>query len=205
MPSEDQPQIYLVSPTEFELSAYSETLRAVLDAREIACFRLAMPGADQDTLSRNADVLREVCHSTDVAIVIENHFRLAASLGLDGVHLTDGPRQIRDVRKELGADAILGAYCGNSRHAGLSAGEAGADYVAFGPINPDLLGDGSAADTDLFHWWSDLIEVPVVAEGGLDRDAVQRLYSATDFFAFGKEIWNTSDPIAALNALLPRD
>lgn len=203
MPRDDQPQIYLVSPTEFELSAFSESLKAVLDAREIACFRLSMPGADQDALSRNADLLREVCHSADVAIVIENHFRLAASLGLDGVHLTDGPRLVRDVRKELGGDAIVGSYCANSRHAGLSAGEAGADYVAFGPITPDLLGDGSSADFELFEWWSELIEVPIVAEGGLDAAAIKRLFPATDFFAFGKEIWSTPDPVKALNTLYP--
>ncbi|HIE71875.1 MAG TPA: hypothetical protein EYP98_17775, partial [Planctomycetes bacterium] len=57
----------------------------------------------------------------------------AQRLGLDGVHLTDGSRSVRVARKELGPDAIVGAFCGTSRHDGMVAGEAGADYVALGP------------------------------------------------------------------------
>ncbi len=41
---------------------------------------------------------------------------------------------MRDVRKALGADRIVGAFAGASRHKGMTLAEAGADYVAFGPV-----------------------------------------------------------------------
>jgi len=89
-----------------------------------------------------------------------------------------------------------------TRHEGISAAEAGADYVAFGPVGANPLGDGSQAPFDLFAWWSEMIEVPVIAEGALTVELVERLGPVTDFFGVGEEIWATDDPAAALRALL---
>ncbi|KAA9009085.1 thiamine phosphate synthase [Histidinibacterium aquaticum] len=198
----EQPQIYLVTPPEFELSTFPDRLAACLDAEEVACVRLALATHDEDRLSRAADALREVTHARDVALVIERHALLAERLGLDGVHLTDGARSVRAMRKELGDDAIIGAFCGTSRHDGMTAAEAGADYVSFGPVGVTALGDGTRAERDIFEWWSDMIEVPVVAEGALDEETVRSLWPVTDFFGIGEEIWTQDDAAAALTALL---
>jgi thiamine-phosphate pyrophosphorylase len=173
----------------------------VLEAAEIACIRLALATRDEDKLLRAADAVREVAHAHDVALVIDTHVVLAQRLGLDGVHLTDGSRSVRHARKELGPDAIVGAFCGASRHDGMSAAESGADYVSFGPLSGESLGDGTLADRDLFQWWSEMIEVPVVAEGGLTPELVASLTPVTDFFGIGEEIWSAEDPVAALAAL----
>ena len=84
----------------------------------------------------------------------------------------------------------------------MTAGEAGADYVAFGPIGVTPLGDGSRVDFDLFEWWSEVIEVPIIAEGALTADLVAQFGPVTDFFAVGEEIWRHDDPLAALKALI---
>lgn len=202
MSETERPQINLITPPEFELEVFPDRLAAVLDSTEIACVRLAMASRDEDRLARAADALRLVCHARDVAIVIERHVLLVERLGLDGIHLTDGARQIRKLRKDLGDDAIIGAFCGTTRHEGISAAEAGADYVAFGPVGETGLGDGTRAEFELFQWWSEMIEVPVVAEGALTTDLVARLGPVTDFFGIGDEIWASADAPAALKALL---
>jgi thiamine-phosphate pyrophosphorylase len=202
MADSDTPQIYLVSPPEIELSRFPDALARVLDAREVACVRLALATREEERLVRAADALREVTAARDVALVIAEHVGLAERLGLDGVHLS-GARGVRAARKALGADAIVGAQCGASRHDGMNAGEAGADYVAFGPVSGADLGDGTLAPRELFAWWSEMIELPVVAEGGLDEATVRSLWDVTDFFAFGEEIWGAEDPVARLAALLP--
>lgn len=199
---EDRPQLYLITPPAFELESFPDRLAAVLDGYEVACLRLAMAGRDEDRIARAADALRQVAHARDVALVIETHAGLVTRLGLDGVHLTDGARSIRKLRKDLGADAIIGAACGVTRHEGISAAEAGADYVSFSPVGETTLGDGSRAEADLFDWWSEMIEVPVVAEGALTADLVARLGAVTDFFAVGEEIWQQDTPLAALKALM---
>ncbi|WP_281972024.1 thiamine phosphate synthase [Ruegeria faecimaris] len=202
MDTPEQPQIYLITPPTITLSTFPDQLARVLDSTEIACIRLALAGNDEDTIARAADACREVAHTRDVALVISNHVLLAQRLGLDGVHLDDGARSVRYVRKELGADAIVGCFCGTSSHDGMSAGEAGTDYVAFGPVGTSSLGDGTVAEHDLFQWWSEMIEVPVVAEGGLTPELIRDLSPFTDFFGIGDEIWSQDNPAAGLNDLI---
>ena len=198
--TEDAPQLYLIAPALITASELGDRLSAVLDAHPVACLRL--PGAGDETeLGRIADIARDIAHARDVAVVIEDHVALALRHGLDGVHLTGGARPVRHARKELGADAIVGAFCGGSRHEGMNAGEAGADYVSFGPCGSTALGLGEPADLEIFQWWSEMIEVPVVAEGALDAALVRRLWTIADFIAIGPEIWSAEDPAAALSAL----
>jgi thiamine-phosphate pyrophosphorylase len=202
MDTPDTPQLYLITPPDFELGSFPDTLARVLDAHAIACVRLALATRDEDRLLRAADALREVTTARDVALVIADHTLLAERIGLDGVHLSDAARSVRHARKTLGEDAIVGAFCSGSRHDGMAAGEAGADYVSFGPVRPTALVDGSFAEMDLFQWWSEVIEIPMVAEGALDADQIRALAPFTDFFGIGDEIWAAEDPVKALENLL---
>ena len=79
--AEDTPQLYLVTPIDFELSAFLPRLEACLDAAEIACLRLALGGSDEDRIGRAADGLREVAHARDIPIVIETHGLIAKAHG----------------------------------------------------------------------------------------------------------------------------
>lgn len=196
----DAPQLYLITPAGAQASALRPLLTEVMDRFPASCLRIRA-GAEEDELGRLADLAREIAHARDVAVVIDDHVHLAKRHGLDGVHLTDGARTVRYARKELGADAIVGAFCGTSRHEGLAAAEAGADYVSFGPVGDSLLGRASSAPLDLFQWWSEMIEVPVVAEGALTRDLIEELSPYCEFLAIGAEIWGDGEPAATLSGL----
>lgn len=202
MSDAERPQITLITPPAFDLEVFPDRLAAVLDSSEIACLRLSLASRDEDELLRAADACRLIAHERDVAIVIEDHLLLVERLGLDGVHLSDGARSVRKARKDLGADAIVGAYCGVTRHEGMNAGEAGADYAAFGPLGETALGKGERVEFDLFEWWSQVIEVPCIAEGALTVDLIEKFGPVTDFFGIGAEIWGAEDPAAALKALI---
>ena len=203
MTDQDQPntpQLYLITPVGAAASTVGPLLADVMDRFPVACLRI--PGAGtEDELGRLADLAREIAHARDVAVVIDDHVELARRHGLDGVHLTDGARSVRHARKELGPDAIVGAFCGGSRHDGMNAAEAGADYVSFGPCRETALGHGPIAETDLFQWWSEMIEVPVVAEGALTPELIGQLAPVCDFIALGLEIWSEEDPVSTLGTL----
>lgn len=197
----ETPQLYLITPPVFDIAAFPRTLAACLDTVDAGCVRLALASRAEDDISRAADALREVCHPRDVAIVIESHVRMATPLGLDGVHLLDGARSVKAARRQLGEDAIVGAFCAASRHDGMTAGELGADYASFGPIGATALGLTEPVPLDLFHWWSEVIEVPCVAEGALTANLLRALAPHTDFFAIGDEIWGADNPAHALRQL----
>ena len=201
MGTQELPQIYLVTPSILDLETYPVQLAQILDTVDIACLRLGLSSTDEDEIARTADALRDVAHARDIMLVIERHALMVDRLGLDGVHLTDGGRNLRQLRKDMGNDIILGAFCNTSRHEGIGAGEAGADYVSFGPVVASTLGDGNQVDPELLSWWSEMIEVPVVVEGGLTQGIIRNLSNKVDFFAIGPEIWSTEDPLVSLQAL----
>src|SRR3546814_13873884 len=60
-----------------------------------------------------------------------------------------------------------GVTCHDSRHLAMEAGEAGADYVAFGAFYPTTTKDSMhRPDPAILGWWSTLFEIPCVAIGG---------------------------------------
>jgi thiamine-phosphate pyrophosphorylase len=199
MPDDTTTRLYLVAPARPSLSEVAEATARLLDAHDFACVRIGAGNASEDDLSRAADTFRPVAHARDVPLLMTDHFRLVSPLGLDGVHLTDGSRSVRAARKQLAKDAIVGAYAHTSRHEGMTAGEIGADYVSFGPLTQSSLGDGKLAPFELFQWWSEMIELPVVAEGGLTPQVFADLAPVTDFICLGDELWSHPDgPEAAM-------
>jgi thiamine-phosphate pyrophosphorylase len=197
----DAPRLYLITPPAFEPAAFAPLLAAALDAGGVACVRLDLVG-DEAAIRRAAGALRPVCVARDVALVIADHLRLVGPLGLDGVHLADGSAAaVRRAREALGPEAIVGAGAGASKHRGMTAAEAGADYVALGPVAAGALGTGEEADADLFAWWSEMIETPSVAEGGLTLDAARALAPLADFLAPREAVWDAPEgPAAAVRA-----
>ncbi len=197
----EMPGLYLLSPPLVD-DAFLATLERILERVEVACLRLSLAAMGEEDVARAVERVRPLAEAADLPVVIENHYRLVAPLGLAGVHLTDGARSVRKARKALGGRAIVGAACGASRHEGLGAGEAGADYVAFGPVGDTQLGTGEPAAFETFAWWHEMIELPVVAEGGLTPARARSLAPVADFLAIGPEIWPRDDPAAALESIL---
>lgn len=197
----DQPPIYLVTPDDAEPEALVPALEAALDTGAVACVRLSLASPDEEVWRRAADRIRRVTEPRDVALVVRDHFRLARAEALDGVHLSDGRVPLRRVRSELGPDRIIGAFGGAERHQGMVLAEAGADYVSFGPVgDAGALGDGSRAERALFEWWSEMIETPVVAEGGVTLAHAVALKGLADFIVPDLSIWQEPDIAASIGA-----
>ncbi len=192
-----EPRLYLLTPKLTEAAPFADALAAALDAAPAACVRLRMAAEGEDPLRRVADALREIAHARDVAFVLTDHYRLARPLGLDGVHLEDARLTVRDARKELGPDGVVGAFAGASRHQGMVAAEAGADYVSLGPVAATGLGAGEVAEAGLFEWWAEMIETPVVAEGGVTPEIARALAGSADFLAADAAVWDHPDGPAA--------
>jgi thiamine-phosphate pyrophosphorylase len=170
-------QLYLAAPAVLPAD-FGAMLAGVLDAVEVACLRLP-PAADIEELVRLAQ-------KRGAAVVIAGDIELAARLGADGVHLPY-LTNYGAARSRLGADAILGVACGDSRHAAMEAGEEGANYVSL------------AADLELVRWWAEIMTVPVVVELGEGFDqAADFIATGAEFIALGESLWN--DPAGAAAA-----
>jgi thiamine-phosphate pyrophosphorylase len=94
---------------------------------------------------------------------------------------------------------ILGITCHDSRHLAMTAGELGADYVAFGAFFPTATkASGYAADLDLLRWWGEVMTVPCVAIGGITAGNCAPLVQAgADFLAVVGAVWGHPEGAAA--------
>jgi thiamine-phosphate pyrophosphorylase len=201
MSADAGPGLYLVTPPAFEPAPFADALAVALDAGPVACVRLALDGSEA-AIRAAADALRPVCADRGVALVIAEHVRLVKPHGLDGVHLSVAAvKAVRAARAELGSERVVGAWGGDSRHWGMTAAEAGADYVSLGPVAAGALGDGREAEPALFEWWAAMIETPVVAEGGMTPEIARALAPSVDFVAARMSVWAAPEgPAAAIRA-----
>ncbi|NWN33413.1 thiamine phosphate synthase, partial [Klebsiella michiganensis] len=110
---------------------------------------------------------------------------LAKRLGADGVHLGQEDGDPREARAVLGPQMQIGVTCHDSRHLAMEAGEAGADYVAFGAFYPTSTKETRhRPEPVILSWWSALFELPCVAIGGITPENAPPLVKAgADFLA----------------------
>lgn len=197
-------RLYLVTPPALEPAAFAPILAEALDAGDVACVQLRLKDCPEDDIRRACDVLRPVAQEREVAFILNDHPRLARETGCDGVHVGQTDTPYRDARKIMGNDAIVGVTCHDSRHLAMIAGEEGADYVAFGAFFPTATKTAEyKAEPDLLSWWSELMEVPCVAIGGITAENCAPLVTAgADFLAVVNAVWgHPQGPGAGVRAL----
>ena len=197
-------QLYLISPLDVS-GAFAQRLERALDAGPVAAFQFRVKDIDQHAAARLAQPLQEICAARDVAFIVNDSVALARRLGADGVHLGQDDGSVAEAREVLGREAQIGVTCHASRHLALDAGEAGADYVAFGSFFPSQTkASEHRPEPELLAWWSQLLEIPCVAIGGIVPDNCAPLVAAgADFLAVSGAVWS-GDEAAAVRAFADR-
>ncbi len=185
-------QLYLISPLETGGSFPDRLDRALAAGDGLAtAFQFRVKDVDQHEAARLAAPLQEICAARDVGFIVNDSVPLAKRLKADGVHLGQSDGLVADAREELGREIQIGITCHASRHFAMEAGEAGADYVAFGSFFPSPTKDSEhRPEPEILEWWSALFEIPCVAIGGITPDNCKPLVKAgADFLAVSHAVW----------------
>lgn len=191
-------QLYLISPPDVG-GDFPTRLERALSGGPVAAFQFRIKEVDRHEAARLAAPLLEICRGGDVAFIVNDDMGLAKRLGADGVHLGQGDGDPRDARALLGPSAQIGITCHDSRHLAMEAGEAGADYVAFGAFFPTATkATTHRPDPSILGWWSRLFEIPCVAIGGITPGNGGPLVEAgADFLAVCGAVWSHAQGPAA--------
>ncbi len=194
---DDRCRLYLVTPPVLP-PGFRDTLAAALDAGDVACVQLRLKDAPPAAVRRAIAELLPVAQARDVAFLLNDDALLAAETGCDGAHLGQGDGDHAAGRMAL-SGRILGITCHDSRHLAMTAGEMGADYVAFGAFFPTSTKEVQHhASLDLLRWWSEMMEIPCVAIGGITAANCAPLVRAgADFLAVVGAVWNHPQGAAA--------
>ena len=194
-------KLYLISVQDVG-GAFPDRLKAALGAGPVAAFQLRVKDVDEHDLAQLAEPLQRICADHDTAFIVNDSMALAKRIGADGVHLGQSDGDVREARALLGPAAQIGRTCHDSRHLAMEAGEAGADYVAFGAFYPTTTKPSNyRPHPSILSWWSALFEIPCVAIGGITPDNAKPLIDAgADFLAVCQAVWSKDDPGAAVAA-----
>ena len=194
-------KLYLISPTDVA-GSFGDRLKAALEPGVAAAFQLRLKDVQEDEIARLAEPLQRICSDLDVTFIVNDSMTLAKRIGADGVHLGQSDGDIGAARALLGPSAQIGRTCHDSRHLAMEAGEAGADYVAFGAFYATTTKPSNfRPDPSILTWWSSLFEIPCVAIGGITPDNAKPLVNAgADFLAVSQAVWREQDPGSAVRA-----
>ena len=197
-------RVYLITPPRFDPEPFAGLLAAALDADDVAAVQLRLKDVDDDAWRRAIDVLRPVTQARDVAFLLNDRADLVVATGCDGAHVGQEDMPAREARRLIGPNLTLGVTCKGSRDLAMQAGEDGADYVAFGAFYPSGTKDVTATiGPEILEWWSEMMELPSCAIGGITPENCAPLVRAgANFLAVVGCIWNHPDgPAAGVKAL----
>jgi thiamine-phosphate pyrophosphorylase len=196
-------ELYLLTPPKIDAD-FADVLARTLDAGRVSALQLRLKEHSDADIERLAPKLIEIAHQHGVSVILNDNPALAAKLGCDGVHIGQEDGSIRDARAALGPKAIVGVTCHDSRHLAMTAGEQGADYVAFGAFfDTATKSPKTRADLDILVWWTELFELPCVAIGGITLETASEVIAAgADYIAVCGGVWSHPDgPEAACAGL----
>jgi thiamine-phosphate pyrophosphorylase len=197
-------RVYLITPPRLDPVPFADLLAAALDADDVAAVQLRLKDVDDDAWRRAIDVLRPVTQARSVAFLLNDRADLAVATGCDGAHVGQEDMPAREARRLMGPNLTLGVTCKGSRDLAMQAGEDGADYVAFGAFYPSGTKDVTATiGPEILEWWSEMMELPSCAIGGITPENCAPLVQAgANFLAVVGCIWNHPDgPAAGVKAL----
>ncbi len=201
MSDRPKPRLYLITPPKIEnLDLFAKTLQGVIEAGDVACLQLRLKEAGDGELLAAASVLFPMAQDLGVACLVNDRADLAKLAGADGVHIGQSDGTVAEARKQVGQDGVIGVTCHDSRHLGMEAAEAGADYVAFGAFfDTATKAAPTRANLDILSWWQEIMEIPCVAIGGITPDNGADLVKAgADFLAVSAGVWSwPQGPVAA--------
>ncbi len=162
-----------------------DTLSGALLALRGGCrwIQLRMKEASVEEVAKTGRLLREECRKYGARLILNDHVKLAAEIGADGVHLGLSDMPVREARALLGKDYLIGGTA-HSFETVQRHHRDGADYVGIGPfrytttkknLSPVL---GQEGYTDILRYMrASGITLPVVAIGGIlceDLPALRR-------------------------------
>ena len=123
--------LYAITPDQADTQLLVGQVRAALESGVRLVQYRDKISTMADKLARSR-TLNALCQRFDAQLIINDDVVLAIETGAAGVHLGGEDGSIRDARRLLPANSIIGASCYNDLRLAQTALADGASYVAFG-------------------------------------------------------------------------
>jgi thiamine-phosphate pyrophosphorylase len=188
-------RLYLITPVVEDAAAFAPRLAEACATGQVSALLLRLPKADERTLVNHIKVLAASVqdHGTALLIASEGGADLAivaGRAGADGVHVTSGQFDLKELRQQLKSERALGVGGIRTKDEAMNAGEAGADYLLLGEPRPD--GSIPALDgvVERATWWAEIFETPCAVYAPEIEAIPQLVATRAEFIALGDAVWS---------------
>ena len=126
-----------------------------------------------DELKKEALLIKDSCN---VPLIIDNNIEVCKAVGADGVHVGQDDMPVKEARKILGPDYIIGATAHNVSEA-IQAEKDGADYLGVGAAFGSSTKNDAKKIISLEEYKkiTQAVSIPVVAIGGINETNIMKL------------------------------
>ncbi len=186
---------------EGEMSLACQVREAILGGA--TCVQLREKELDEESFLEEAFEIKELCVRYEVPFIINDNVCIALKCKADGVHVGQGDMSVKEVRRLVGEDMIVGVSAHTLSEA-LKAEEDGADYLGVGAVFPtSTKRDADAVSRETLSDICKAVKIPVAAIGGISEDNIMKL-SGTGVagVAVVSALFGSGDPKAAAAGLL---
>ncbi len=127
---------------------------------------------------REVKEIATLCKERGVTFIVNDHIDIALLVDADGVHLGQDDIPVKDARKLLGPDKLIGLSTHGIEDA-LEAEQFGEqrliDYIGVGPIFPTTTKDRPSVGLEYLNWVSKHVTIPYVAIGGIKQHNIDQV------------------------------
>lgn len=171
-------QLYLILDKAVFAGRSLESLCSKISASKIGIIQLRDKSSVKKDVLSLAITLAKRLRTSGTLFIVNDYPDVAILSGADGLHLGQTDLPIRQARKILGKDKIIGISCHNLRQA-LEAQRQGADYIGIGPVyatatKPEYRPIGLKVLRQL----KNRIKIPYFAIGGIREGNIKNVVSA---------------------------
>ena len=119
--------------------------------------------------------IKEICASKKIPLIINDNVKIAKETDVCGVHIGQSDMELKEARKILGADKIIGVSCQTVEQA-LQAEKNGADYLGVGAVfSTSTKTDADNVPLSTLKEICSSVKIPVVAIGGISLQNMNQL------------------------------
>ncbi|HHT9118833.1 MAG TPA: thiamine phosphate synthase [Candidatus Hypogeohydataceae bacterium YC38] len=140
--------------------------------------RFAHPfGEPEEGLLQLALELRKITRESNTLFIVNDSPHIALEVQADGLHLGQEDVPIKEARRLLGRDRLIGVSV-HSIDQARKAQEEGADYLGVGPVFPtQTKALAGAVGLELLRQVSQEIQIPYFAIGGINNTNLEQVLS----------------------------
>jgi len=168
------------------------------------CLQLRWKPAPPRDVLEAARAIRLLAHAAGALFLVNDRPDLAVLAAADGVHLGQDDLPLAAARRVLGPGRVVGLSTHDPDQARRAA-DAGADYVAVGPVYATTSKANALAPRglDLVRAARAVVPCPLVAIGGIDATSAPDVIAAgADAVAMIGALVRAADPAAAVRDVL---